>query len=170
MRRNSEDQEVTDMRHTVKAAAVGTALAALAVVPAQAHKPAEHPSHSHKCTPHNVGFTAAGTLESASLTQTAGADTAARRDDRYSGTVTVDVKRASHKAPTGSQTYTLDNDRVRLYDSNHDGTADEPKAGDRVKVKGKVTRLAKKCDQSGFTSTTDVRRVEFRPAKVKTSK
>jgi hypothetical protein len=158
------------MSNSIKAAATATAIAALAVAPAQAHKPAEHPSHSHKCTPHKVGFTAAGKLESAALTQTAGADTATRKDDRYSGSVTVDVKRASHKAPTGSQTYTLDNDRVKFYDANHDGTADEPTAGDRVKVKGKYTRLSKKCDQSGFTSTTDVRRVEFRPAKVKTSK
>jgi ribosomal protein L31 len=154
-------------KSTIKAAATATAIAALAAVPAQAHKPAEHPSQSHKCTPHKVGFTAAGTLESAALTQTAGADTTTRKDDRYSGTLTVDVKRASHKAATGSQTYTLDNDRVKLYDANHDGTKDEPKAGDRVKVKGKYTRLSKKCDQSGFTSTTDVRRAEFRPAKVK---
>ena len=163
------------MSNSIKAAATATAIAALAVVPAQAHKPAEHPSHqpgehpsqSHKCTPHKVGFTAAGKLESAALTQTAGADTATRKDDRYSGSVTVDVKRASHKAPTGSQTYTLDNDRVKFYDANHDGTADEPTAGDRVKVKGKYTRLSKKCDQTGFTSTTNVRRAEFRPAKVK---
>jgi hypothetical protein len=152
-------------------AATATALAAVAVVPAQAHKPAQHPSQSHKCTPHKIAFTASGTLESAALTQTQGADTATRKDDRYSGDVTVNVKRASHKAATGSQSYTLDNDRVKLYDANHDGTADEPKAGDRVKVKGKYTRLAKKCDQTGFTSTTDVRRVEFRAAKpAKTSK
>jgi hypothetical protein len=152
-------------------AATATALAAIAVVPAQAHKPSQHPSTSHKCTPHNVAFTASGTLESATLTQSAGADTTSRRDDRYSGTVTVTVKRASHKAATGSQTYTLDNDRVKFYDANHDGTADQPKAGDRVKVKGKYTRLAKKCDQTGFTSTTNVRRVEFKAAKAaKTSK
>src|SRR4051812_27478104 len=152
-------------KSTIKAAATATALAALAVTPAQAHKPAEHPSQSHKCTPHNVGFTASGTLDSAALTQTAGADTTTRKDDRYSGSLTVDVKRANHKAATGSQTYTLDNDRVKFYDANHDGTKDEPKAGDRVKLHGKTTRLAKKCDQSGFTPTTDVRRVQFKPAK-----
>jgi hypothetical protein len=147
-------------------AATATALAAVAVGPAQAHR-AEHqqPSQSHKCTPHKVGYYAAGTLESAALTQTQGADTTTRRDDRYSGTVTVTVKRANHKGEKGSQTYTLDNDRARFYDANHDGTADEPKAGDRVKVKGTVMRLAKKCDQTGFTSTTDIRRVEFKAAK-----
>lgn len=158
------------MQVTKSAIAAATALAAVAVVPAQAHNSEQSASQSHKCTPHKVAFTASGKLESAALTQTQGADTTTRKDDRYSGTVTVDVNKASHKAPTGSQTYTLDNDRVKFYDANHDGTADEPKAGDRVKVKGKFTRLAKKCDQTGFTSTTDVRRVEFRPAKVKPSK
>lgn len=144
-------------------AATATALAAIAVIPAQAQSAGQHTSH--KCTPHNIAFTASGKLESATLTQSAGADTTSRRDDRYSGTVMVDVKRASHKAATGSQTYTLDNDRVKFYDANHDGTADQPQPGDRVKVKGKYTRLAKKCDQTGFTSTTNVRRVEFRAAK-----
>jgi hypothetical protein len=152
-------------------AAAATALAAVAAMPAQAHKPEHGDSKGpKKCTPHKAGFNASGKLESAALTQTQGADTESRRDDRYSGTVTVDVKRASHKAPSGSQTYTLDNDRVKLYDADHDGTADEPKAGDRVKVKGSITRLSKKCDQTGFTPTTNVRRVEFRPAKAKPSK
>jgi hypothetical protein len=141
-------------------------IAAAVAVPAQA-KPAHptHPSTSHKCTPHAVAYKASGTLASESLTQTQGASTPKRSDDRYSGTVTVDVKRANHHGATGSQTYTLDNDRVKFYDANHDGTADQPKAGDRVKVKGTITSLAKKCDQSGFTPTIDVRKVEFKPAK-----
>jgi uncharacterized protein YdeI (BOF family) len=145
------------------------AVAAAVAVPAQAHqgtkpdKPA-HPQKSHKCTPHKVGYRAAGTLVSESLTQTQGAATPRRSDDRYSGTVTVDVKRANHHGATGSQTYTLDNGRVRFYDANHDGTADVPKAGDRVRVKGKITALARKCDTTGFTPTVTVRKVEFKPA------
>jgi hypothetical protein len=156
----------TRMRKTAFAA---LSLAAVAVaVPAQA-KPgkAHEPTKSHKCKPHAVAYTAKGTLVSGTLTQTKGADTATRRDDRYSGDLTVDVKRASHHGATGSQTYTLDNARARFYDANHDHTADVPKAGDRVKVKGRITRLAKKCDQTGFTPTTTVRRVEFRAAKPK---
>jgi hypothetical protein len=141
------------------------ALAAAVAMPAQAHPSKPHPPKSHKCTPHAVGYKAAGTLESQSLTQTEGAGTPGRRDDRYSGTVTVDVKRASHHGATGSQTFTLDNDRVKFYDADHNGTADEPQAGDRVRVKGRITRLGKKCDQSGFTSELNVRRVEFKPAK-----
>jgi hypothetical protein len=149
-----------------KLAIAAVAVGAVIAVPAQA-KPAHpaHPVKSQKCTAHTVGYKASGTLESASLTQTKGADTPRRSDDRYSGTVSVTVKRANHHGATGSQTYSLDNDRVRFYDANHDGSADQPKAGDRVKVKGRTTRLAKKCDQSGFTPTTDVRRVEFKPAK-----
>lgn len=152
-------------KSALTAAAAGLATVAVVAIPAQAHKPASHPQQSHKCTPHKVGFRASGTLESATLTQTQGAGTTTRKDDRYSGTVTVTVKKATHHAATGSQTYTLDNDRVKFYDANHDGTADQPTAGDRVQVKGSVTRLGKKCDQSGFTPTTNVRRVEFRQAK-----
>jgi hypothetical protein len=145
------------------------AVAAVAAAPAQAHppkpKPKEHPK-SHSCEPKAIGFNASGKLVSQALTQTAGAATATRSDDRYSGTVVVDVKRANHRAPVGAQTYTLDNDRVRYYDANRDGTADVPKAGDRVKIKGKLTRLGKRCDATGFTSTLDVRRVSFKAAKV----
>jgi hypothetical protein len=153
------------MRRIVIAA---TALAMVVAMPAQAHhdkpdKP-DKPHKSHKCKPHAVGYKAAGTLESESLTQTQGAGTTTRRDDRYSGDVTVNVKKANHHGATGSQTYTLDNARVKFYDANHDGTADTPKAGDRVRVKGKITKLAKKCDQTGFTPTITVRRVEFKPA------
>jgi hypothetical protein len=140
--------------------------AAALVLPAQA-KPAHpaHPAKSKKCTPHSVGYKAKGTLVSVSLTQTAGSGTAKRGDDRYSGTLTVDVTKANHQAPTGEQTYTLADVRVKFYDSDHNHVADDPKPGDRVKVHGKMTRLAKKCDQTGFTSTITVRKVDFKAPK-----
>src|SRR5207249_4246457 len=152
---------------TMKKLMLLTALfAAALVLPAQA-KPAHppHPVKSKKCTPHAVGYKAAGTLVSVSLTQSAGAGTAKRGDDRYSGTLTVDVTKANHHAPTGDQTYTLANVRVRFYDRDHNHVADEPKPGDRVKVHGKITRLPKKCDQTGFTPTITVRKVDFKPPK-----
>jgi hypothetical protein len=136
------------------------ALVAVIAMPAQAK-----PGKAHKCQPHAVAYTASGSLESQALTQTQGSGTPTRSDDRYSGSLTVNVKRASHHGATGSQTYTVDNARVKFYDANHDHTADVPKAGDRVKVKGRITTLAKKCDSSGFTPTVTVRRVEFKPAK-----
>jgi hypothetical protein len=143
-----------------KIAIAGLALIAVIAMPAQAK-----PGKSHKCQPHAVAYKASGTLESQALTQTKGADTAKRSDDRYSGSLSVNVKKANHHGATGSQSYTLDNARVRFYDANHDHTADVPKAGDRVKVKGRITQLGKKCDQTGFTPTVTVRRVEFKPAK-----
>jgi hypothetical protein len=141
------------------------ALAAILAVPAQAKPTKPHPAKSHKCTPHKVAYRASGTLVSESLSQTAGADTPKRGDDRYSGTLTVDVTKANHHAAKGEQTYTLDNARVRFYDADHNGTRDEPKAGDRAKLIGKITRLSKKCDATGFTPTITIRKVDFKPAK-----
>ena len=149
------------------------ALAAVLAVPAQG-KPTKpdpakpHPAKSHKCTPHKVAYRASGTLVSESLSPTAGADTPKRGDDRHSGTLTVEVTKANHHAAKGEQTYTLDNARVRFYDADHNGTPDEPKAGDRVKLIGKITRLSKKCDATGFTPTITIRKVHFKPAKTVT--
>ena len=157
----------------MKKLTICTGLAALAlVVPAQAHKPdgagsknKSANSHSKRCTPKNVGYNARGVLVESSLTQSAGADTPTETgDDRYSGTVKVNVTRANHKGLKGEQTFTVTNVRVNFYDAAGDGTPDAPKAGDVVKLHGKVTRLNKRCDQTGFTSTVTVKRVQFKPA------
>jgi hypothetical protein len=153
-------------RLTIAAATV----AALSAVPAQANEHHPRSAHARDCTPHAVGYHAAGTLVSQSLTQTAGVTTATRRDDRYSGDVTVDLKRANHGAPTNTQTFTLVDARVKFYDANHDGTADQPTAGDRVQLYGKVTKLRRRCDPTGFTPQVTVNRVQFkapRPAATK---
>lgn len=147
------------------------AMAALATVPATATakpKP-DKPSKPDKpakeyCAPKTVGFHAKGTYVSSDLTQTKGADTARRGDDRYSGELTVMVTKANRKHQTGEQTYTLENARVRL----HPAKTTEAAAGDRVKVHGKLTRLGKKCDTTGFTPTVTVRKVDIK-AKKKTS-
>jgi hypothetical protein len=125
---------------------------------AQAHPPKPKPDHkaqAHNCKPRSIGLHASGTLVSQTLTQTAGMSTTTRRDDRYSGTLTVQVARANHRAPTGAQTYTLDNDRVHF-----DGGA-APKAGDRVKLYGKLTRARKGCAEPA-TPAVDLRRVRFK--------
>jgi hypothetical protein len=144
--------------------------AALTAAPALATKP-QHPDHPAKpanpakCKTHNVGYNAKGILVSQALTQTAGADTATKHDDRYSGDVVVNVTKANHKAPEGEQTFTLTNAKVSWYDANKDGTADVPAAGDRVSLHGKITKLAKKCDQTGFTPTVTVKSISFKQAK-----
>jgi hypothetical protein len=143
------------MKRILMLAAVALATTAAG---AQAHPPKPHHQAADHCKPRAVGFHASGKLVSQALTQTAGADTSTKRDDRYSGTVTVDVKRANHRAPTGTQTYTLDNDRV------HFGHGAAPKAGDRVKLYGKLTRARHGCAEPA-TPSVDLRRVRFTPAR-----
>jgi hypothetical protein len=147
-----------------KIAYCSAALLALSVVPAMA-KPAKPQPKPHKCEPHAVSYRVAGALVSQALTQTAGADTADRHDDRYGGTLTVSVTRANHHAATGEQTYTVDNARVRFYDADHNQVADQPKAGDRVNLRGKITQLAKKCDSTGFTPVITIGKIDFKAAK-----
>jgi hypothetical protein len=119
--------------------------------------------NSHKCKPHKVAYVASGTLVSQTL--------AKNTDGTYSGAVTVEVKRTNHHA-AGDQGKTkeykekeLENVRITfgLADTNSDGSVglDDLKAGDKVKLIGKITALAKKCSQSGFTATTTIRKIVF---------
>ena len=139
------------------------ALAAAVAVPANAKPP--KPAKAKDCTPHNVGYKAAGTLVSQALTQTQGGDTAKRGDDFYSGALTVEVNKANHRAPDGEQTYTVENARVHFYDADHNHIVDVPTAGDRVKLSGKITKLRKKCDTTGVTPTVTIRKVDFKAQK-----
>jgi hypothetical protein len=136
--------------------------ALVAVVPAQAKKPIHrshpaHPSHTNKghhrgtCKVRKVGYNASGTLVSATLTPAAG-------EGRYDGTITVDVTRANHKAPKGTQTFTLTDARVR-FGKGVDQTA--PAAGSRVRLHGKITALPHHCDSAGFTPTITIRNVRI---------
>ena len=136
------------------------AVGAFAVAVPAAAKPshpahASHPPESQKCTPHNDAYTASGQLVFWGATQTG--------NGRYSGTVTIRVTRANHHAAGAKGndvTYTLTNARVH-FGKGHN----PPTAGDRAKVIGKITALDRKCDQSGFTATVTVRRVDIHGAK-----
>jgi hypothetical protein len=119
-----------------------------------------HPGQSHKCKMHNVAYVASGTLVSQTLTKNA--------DGTYSGAVTVAVTHTNHHAAGDNNTtkpYTVANVHVTfgLADTNADGSVglDDLKAGDRVKLIGKITTLAKKCDQSKFTAETTIRKIVF---------
>lgn len=138
---------------------------ALAASPALAVKPdPDKPKGKDKkppyCVPASVGFKASGTLVSAAVTQSAGADTTTRSDDRYSGEITVDVKKANHKGLTGEQAYTLTDARMKFHPRNDTDIA----AGDRVKLSGKVTKLGKKC-ADGASITVTVKKVDVKAAK-----
>jgi len=137
------------------------AVLALAVPAAQAvtYTPAPPPKgppppKGHKCTPHNVGYNAVGTLIASSLTGSG--------KGRYSGTLEVQVKRANHRGLTGDQTFTLTSARVIFH---HGVDSANPAVGARVKLHGKVTQLAKKCPADGFTPTVTVRKVDIRQPK-----
>jgi hypothetical protein len=149
------------------------AAAAMAVVPALAAKPAtapthpNHPDHPAKgvCKPkHVVGFNAKGTFIASNLTQTQGtATTTDTSDDRYSGTVEVNVTKANHKAPTGDQTYTLTDGKVSFYNDTNGAPVTTPAAGDIVHVHGKIGHAPKKCP--GPTNViTAITRVSFEQA------
>jgi hypothetical protein len=132
------------------------AFGALAIAaPAQADKPVQpvkpvKPVKAKSCTPSNRGLNTSGTLVAAAVTKNA--------DGTYSGTITVNVTKANHKAPTGSQTYTLDRAKVTF----HKGVdAAAPAPGSRVKVHGKITALPKKCSTTGFTPTVTVKKVDL---------
>lgn len=138
----------------------------------------DHPGQSHKCTPHKVAYVASGLLVSQTLTLDGGAPgptvtaiAAALHPDAhgtYSGDVTVDVKHTNHHARGDkgkTVTYTVSHVHVTfaLPDVNNDGSSglDDLAAGDRVKLIGKITALAKRCDQTGFTPTTTIRHIVF---------
>jgi hypothetical protein len=157
------------MHMTVRKILIAACAAALTATPAWAHGRDDHPAppaRSHKCTPHKVGYVAAGTLVSHTLVVDAAAAVDGDAKPTYSGDVTIDVTKTNKHAKADkrtTKTYTLDHARVvlGLDDQNGDGRVDlaDVAAGDRVKVIGKVTKLAKRCDQTGFTPELKVKKL-----------
>jgi hypothetical protein len=135
----------------VKKLAVLAVLALAALVsPAQA-KP-------HKCTPHPVAYVVSGTVQ---------AGTALTQDAKhtYSGTLVVAVTKANHHAKGDkgtTKTYALDHAKVHF---GHGVDHNAPAPGSRVHAKGTITTLAKKCDQTGFTPTVSLAKVDIHAAK-----
>jgi hypothetical protein len=123
-----------------------------------------HPGHSHRCTPHNVAYVAAGTLLGQTLSRDASANT-------YSGELEVAVKHANHHAAgdrNTTKTYKAEHVRITfaLSDVNNDGSVglDDVQANDQVRLIGRVTSLSKYCDQTGFTPTLTLEHIALHPA------
>ncbi len=130
--------------------------------PSNPNKPSHpsHPGQSHMCKAHNVAYVASGTLASQTLVK--------NTDGTYSGSVTVNVTHTNRHAAGDegmTKSYTLTDARVTfgLADINHDGSVglDDLQTGDLVKAIGKITTLAKHCNQSGFTATTTISKIIF---------
>jgi hypothetical protein len=115
---------------------------------------------SHKCVAHKVGYVASGTLVSQTLTK--------NTDGTYSGEVVVEVAHTNHHASADkgkTVAYTVEKVHVTfgLADTNSDGSVgvDDLVKGDRTRLIGKITTLAKKCDQTEFKATTTIRKIVF---------
>jgi len=138
------------MRTTVLIAVVLLAVAA----PVQAKGP--KPATAQKCQPHAVSYVVSGTLASGSLT--------ANADGTYSGTLTVNVKKANHHAKVAkgtTTTYTLTNASVKTHGENPAALT----ANSRVHLAGTITTLAKKCNRTGFTATVTIQKADLKPPK-----
>ena len=122
-------------------------------------KQSAHKNTEKKCKIKKVGYNASGTLTNYGLTQSQGTATPAdTSDDRYSGTIGVDLKKANHKSPKGPQTLTVTDIKVHFGD----GVTQPPAAGSRVGLHGKVTKRNKKCtDQSG-TGVVTLRKIDIK--------
>jgi len=117
---------------------------------------AKGPTSSKKCQAHAISYRVAGNLESGSLT--------ANSDGTYSGSLVVDVKTTNKhaKAAKGTTvTYTLTSAKLKLHGEDPSALT----ANSRVKLKGTITTLAKKCDQTGFTPTVTIKRGTIKPPK-----
>jgi hypothetical protein len=158
------------MRTAVRPLAVLAALCLAVAVPAVAKPP--HPSHpaqpshpaepnhpdagkSHKCMVHDDAYTASGTLANFSATLSG--------KNRYTGTITVNVTHTNEHGEADlnkTVTYMLTDAVVKFRKGTGPTTT-----GARVTVVGSITELGKKCDQTGFTPTTTVRKVDVRPVR-----
>lgn len=117
---------------------------------------AKGPKSPKKCQAHPVSYKVAGNLESGSLT--------ANSDGTYDGSLVVDVKKTNKhaKADKGTTvTYTLTSAHLKLHGEDPSALT----ANSRVKLKGTITTLAKKCDQTGFTPTVTIKRGSIKPPK-----
>jgi hypothetical protein len=141
------------MKKIAVLATLGLLALAVSAQAAPKYTPAPPPGSPHHCQPHNAGYNASGVLASASL--------AAEGHRRYSGTLEVKLAKANHHAPTGDQTFTLAAAKVIFH---HGVDPASPAVGSRVKLHGKITKLAKHCPTEGFTPTITVKKVDVSKA------
>ena len=129
---------------------------AILVVPGASLAKPTPPPKAQKCQPHTIAYVVSGTLVSGSLT--------ANSDGTYNGSLTVHVTKANKhsKADKGTtKAYTLTNATAKLHGENPTTLT----ANSRVNLSGTITRLAKKCNQTGFTATITATRADIKPPK-----
>lgn len=109
-------------------------------------------ANQRKCAAHKVAYIASGTLLSDTLTKGEGSTA-------YSGNVTVEVTHTNRHARAArgeTETYTLQSARVIGPIAVEALTP-----GDRVKLIGKITATARKCEPSTSTPTITITKLVF---------
>jgi hypothetical protein len=120
--------------------------------------PPSPPAKPHKCQLHAVAYRVSGSLVSSSLMATG--------KDRASGTITITVTGANKAARNAgvvkgsTQTYTLTGVRVSYA---HRVAQPNPAAGTRTVVKGTITVVAPKCQNSSGAGQVTIKHVSFMP-------
>jgi hypothetical protein len=123
------------------------------------HRGGNRPSGSHKCQPHNRAYVEGGTVDSAT------ASTLAQNvDGTWSGTLVVDLTRASHAARADmgqTVTYTFDSAQLRV---RLDDGATAFASGERVRLIGKLAGVGRKCPAPSSAPAPVFRRIVVHPA------
>jgi hypothetical protein len=144
------------MRKTAALASLGALMALVPTVAAKPSKPGGpgKPSKPPKsCIAHGAGYDARGSLVASALMPSG--------KGRYNGTIEVDVKKASHGAATGDQTFTLTGAKVKFH---HGVDRTSPAPGSEVGLHGTITKLPKGCSTSGFTPMITIKKIDIRKA------
>lgn len=105
-----------------------------------------------KCTEHDVAYIVSGTLVSDTLSKSETANT-------YSGQVVVEVTHTNRHARSArgeTETYTVQDARVKGPIA-----VEALKQGDKVKLIGKITSIAPKCESSTFTPAITITKLVF---------
>ena len=120
----------------------------------------DHPSQSHKCKPHNVGYIESGTVD-----MTTASTLAMNADGTWSGTLVVDVTKTNHWAKSAKGTTVPVAFTNAKLDVDFDGGTTGFTGGERVKLIGKLAVVGQKCPALTPPSTPVFRTVVVHPAK-----
>lgn len=123
--------------------------------PHRPHKP--KPSTPPGCGARNVGYHASGALV------TDGTGLSADGHRRYSGAIEVILTKANHHSPIGDHTFTLVNVKIRFHEHIPPSRLSD---GDRVNLRGDITKLTGKCSTARSTPTITIKKIDIkRPRK-----
>jgi hypothetical protein len=123
----------------------------LAVTASPAGAVRAHIGQGVGCEVENLPYRSTGTVVKAILTRDAGRG-------RYDGTFAAKVRRASHGAPRGRQSFVLNDTPVTFGKGVRKGL---PDAGDRVLMTGSISALPPGCPRAGYKPFVGIAQARF---------